>query len=472
MKRITKTRKSERGSILVAGLILTIILGITLASYLLLVRNQNLSVVRSQNWNRAFVLTEAGIEDALAMLNKNTGNFENLYRWTNLASLSADNWSVVRPNVYHTRRMLEEDYYDVYITNLNNRPTVFAVGTVTWNAAGGYSSGHLATLGTASPSSAVNLARRVEVRTRLDPIFNFAMAAINSINLNGRNVATDSFDSADPNHSTGGLYDRNKSKDEGDVVTNDIITGALNVGNARIKGLVKTGPQGTVDIGPNGSVGDSDWVDGGNTGIQSGHFADDMNVLWDPAGLPSDASWLPAVGSPAVLANYSTNGVTYDYVFLQSGDYYISSFSRGIYVPTNVNVRLRISGNVSMTGGGTQVYIGQTGASLKIYMQGTTFKIGGNGIVNASGNAANFQYYGLPSNTSVQFVGNGAFVGSIYAPNADFQLGGGGNNTYDFVGASVTRTVRMNGHFNFHYDENLRRVGPGRGYVPTHWKES
>jgi len=29
----------------------------------------------------------------------------------------------------------------------------------------------------------------------------------------------------------------------------------------------------------------------------------------------------------------------------------------------------------------------------------------------------------------------------------------------------------MNGHYNFHYDENLRRVGPGRGYIPTNWKE-
>lgn len=170
--------------------------------------------------------------------------------------------------------------------------------------------------------------------------------------------------------------------------------------------------------------------------------------------------------------NHTTNGVTYDYVFLQSGDYYINTFSRGIYIPTNVNVRLRVSGSVSMTAGGSQIYIGRTNASLKLYMLGTTFKIGGNGLVNESGNAANFLYYGLPSNTSVQFAGNGSFTGSIYAPNADFQLGGGGNDTYDFVGASVTKTVKMNGHFRFHYDENLRNVGPGRGYIATYWKES
>jgi hypothetical protein len=29
----------------------------------------------------------------------------------------------------------------------------------------------------------------------------------------------------------------------------------------------------------------------------------------------------------------------------------------------------------------------------------------------------------------------------------------------------------MNGHFKFHYDENLRRKGPVRGYQVVEWKE-
>ena len=66
---------------------------------------------------------------------------------------------------------------------------------------------------------------------------------------------------------------------------------------------------------------------------------------------------------------------------------------------------------------------------------------------------------------------NAAFVGCIYCPNAAFTLGGGGNNAYDFVGASVSNTVKLNGHFKFHYDENLRRIGPGRGYIATSWLE-
>jgi hypothetical protein len=64
-----------------------------------------------------------------------------------------------------------------------------------------------------------------------------------------------------------------------------------------------------------------------------------------------------------------------------------------------------------------------------------------------------------------------AFVGTIYAPQAAFSLGGGGSNTCDFIGASITKTVTLNSHCKFHFDENLLRVGPRRGYLVTYWEE-
>ena len=77
----------------------------------------------------------------------------------------------------------------------------------------------------------------------------------------------------------------------------------------------------------------------------------------------------------------------------------------------------------------------------------------------------------MPGNTRVGFNGNAAYIGTIYAPNADLSLGGGGNNTYDFIGASVSNTVSMNGHFNFHYDEALANMNGGGNYVITAWNE-
>ena len=91
--------------------------------------------------------------------------------------------------------------------------------------------------------------------------------------------------------------------------------------------------------------------------------------------------------------------------------------------------------------------------------------------MNQNTTADKFYYYGLPTNISVSISGNSAFTGVIYAPSAALSLGGGGNNTYDFVGASISSTISINGHYNFHYDENLSRVGPNRGFAISSWDE-
>jgi len=302
----------------------------------------------------------------------------------------------------------------------------------------------------------------------MDPLFNFALAAVNVIELNGNDVATDSFDSTVADYNTGGMYDPDKNKAGGDVVSNDTIRNALNVGNAEIKGSVKTGPKGTVGIA-SGSVGDEAWVDGGNMGIQDGHFTDDMNVVWDPVLPPTNALWLPVSGPAGVLSGYGG----YDYYFTASGDFEVhgNSISKGILIGTNVHVRLKVyAGDIKITGSG-EIRI-PANSSLKIYMAGPQFSIAGGGVVNESGYAVNFQYYGLPTNTRIDFQGNGDFTGCIYAPNADFYLGGGGSGRVDFIGSSITKTVTLKGHYNFHYDEALRNIGPGLGYLPTNWKES
>src|SRR5205823_8492437 len=63
-------------------------------------------------------------------------------------------------------------------------------------------------------------------------------------------------------------------------------------------------------------------------------------------------------------------------------------------------------------------------------------------ILNDSGSAFNFSFFGLPSNKELKLSGNAAFTGTIYAPEAAFKLGGGGNDMYDFVGSSITGPVR------------------------------
>jgi hypothetical protein len=127
---------------------------------------------------------------------------------------------------------------------------------------------------------------------------------------------------------------------------------------------------------------------------------------------------------------------------------------------------------VQNTSSPTYIRVAGTGASagqLTVYMDGPSFALGGSSTID-SGNATNFTYFGTTNNTQVAFSGNASFTGTIYAPQANFALGGGGSSSYDFVGSSVTRTVTMNGHYKFHYDENLLKY-LNRGFVPTSWRE-
>lgn len=434
MKVVPHHSPDERATVLFVTLITTAILGAGLASYLRMVSTQNYSVARSQSWNRAVPVLEAGIEEALAQISTSTA----------AASMINNGWTLAGSQYVKERNLRGGDRFEARIS-VANPPVIEATGFVKIPL-----------------DDNEFVARRVRVTTRSSSIFMKAMVAKGQINLNGNNIKTDSFDSSDPNYSTGGQYDPLKKKANGDVATNSGLVNSLSVGNADIMGRVSTGPGGSVSIGANGAVGDAAWHAGGNSGIQPGYSTDDMNVSFPDVEAPY------LLGLPLIGGNVS--GTNYTYV-LGSTDYQASSLSMAsnhkLYVTGDA--RLYVTGNVSISGNAGIVIA--PGASLKLYVAGTSAALGGNGVSNYGGSATNFGYYGLPSNTSLSLSGNAAIVGTIYAPNAAFSLNGGGSNTYDFIGASVTSTVQMNGKFNFHYDELLGRMNGGGNYVITSWNE-
>ena len=416
-------------------LIATAILGLGLASYLRMVSTQNYSVARSQAWNRAIPVLEAGIEEAMAQINKSTS----------AASFVANGWTLVGTN-YVKKRGLGDEAYVVKVSTAAN-PVIESEG---------FSPIPLAT--------GEFVSRRVRATTRSSSMFTKAMAADGGINLNGNNVRTDSFDSTDPLYSNNGRYDSTRRKANGDVATNGDV---LNIGNADIMGRVSTGPGGAVNLQNNGSVGDLAWHTGGNSGIQPGYVTDDMNVDFPEVTAPYLIGLPPLAGS--------VGGTNYSYVLSGTGTQYsmsslsLSGNGSGNRVMVTGDVSLYVSGSVSISGQAGIIIA--PNARLRMYVAGASTSLGGNGVMNSNASATNFSYYGLPSNTSVTFNGNAAFTGTIYAPQAALSLGGGGNNAYDFVGASVSRTVSMNGHFNFHYDEALGRMGNDGGFVVASWNE-
>ena len=423
----------HQGNVLLVLLVTVGIICVALASYLNLVSNQNLSTMRSTQWNSGIAVAEAGIEEALT----------HLY-WSS-ADRATNGWTLTG-GYYVKERNLGDARFVASISSASS-PEIISKAYVR------------VPFGT----NFIDPPRTIRVMTTNDALFAKGMVAKGQIDLSGNNIRTDSFDSTDPNYSTSGQYDPAKTKDNGDVATNSTVIDSLDVWNAEIYGKASTGPGGTVVVGPNGSVGSKAWHQAGNAGIEPGWSSDDMNVSF-PDVQP------PFAGGSSTPSSGSYGGTNYTYV-LTDGNWKLDSLSLSGQNKVLVlgQAILYVTGDVSLSGN-SYIYV-STNSSFRFYVGGPTASIGGNGVMNTPGNATNFYYYGLPSNTSLSFSGNAAFTGAIYAPSAAFTLGGGGKSMYDFVGASVTASVKMNGHFKFHYDENLGKNGPRRGFTITSWNE-
>jgi len=71
-------------------------------------------------------------------------------------------------------------------------------------------------------------------------------------------------------------------------------------------------------------------------------------------------------------------------------------------------------------------------------------------------------FFGLPSCASITLNGNGAFLGLIYAPEAQLAYSNAGTNSLYFQGACAAKSIVLNGPLSFHFDVNLERIGPMR----------
>ena len=457
MKITTHTRL--QGSALLLALLTAFVICIALTTYLYLVSNQNRSVMRSMAWNSSIPVVEAGVEEALTQAN-----------YAGPTNLAANGWSPLSADgFFHKYNDLGNGFaYDVGIkppvVGGPDQPTIESIGyaPAPANIASYYSSPWAMILGGLVPQftpDRPSAKRKVRVLAKRQTPVQYAMLAKGQIDLNGNNIGTDSFDSTNPDYSTNTKYDKAKSRDHGDVATNAQIVDGITSGNANLRGHVSTGAGGSVSIGSNGAIGDKNWV-ASNTGIETGWVTDDTNMEIPDVEVPFKTGITPIGGQYPPLT-----GPTYDYI-LTNGNYILSSFSGKVLITGNAKLLVNSSFNFS----GNQGITINPGASLEVYVAAASASLGGNGVQN-QGDAMSFIYYGLKSNTSLSFGGNSSFTGVIYAPYANFKIGGSGNGDYDFVGASVTKTVTMTGHFHFHYDESLARRFPIRKYVVISWNE-
>src|SRR5437667_6927864 len=232
-----KTNKQPQGSALLVTMLTAFIVGMALASYLTLVSVQNQSTLRSLSWNSSVPAMEAGVEEALTALQ--------YYGTTNLV---AGGWSMSSSDGFYHKsgRLPIGNLYDGYSYDAGikppplggkDQPTIECLGyaplpanlvttykSELWNYQRPYGMilGGLVPSYTPDVSTAKRKVRVVAVRR--SP-FDYSMLTQGQIDLNGNNIATDSFDCSDPT----------TKKDKGNVATNSGLVNSINAGNADIK---------------------------------------------------------------------------------------------------------------------------------------------------------------------------------------------------------------------------------------------
>lgn len=432
-----------------------IVVGLMLAAYLKLVGVQSQLTTRSQNWNRSVPVLEAGIEEAIAHLNKNGS--PNDAGVVTLSQLGGDGWdnhgSLTGP--WSKEVYLDNDYYTVTISSWNgtvaNFPTIYSTGFVQQTPAFVWNGSFTPFLAAANGGGAYSK-RIVHCTVTNNPTYTKAILAKHGIDLNGNNVFTDSYDSGIAGRNINGRWNLSIRRDHGDVASNDTATNIINIGNAEVWGRVATGPGGSAGW-LHGAVGDAAWHAGNISGIKAGFFTDDMNVEFTDNLLPDgSAGWVPAASST-----------------LTSGDYLINSVSGNLTIAPNATVRIRVDGNWRFTGNEC-LTIGSN-ANVRIYLNCPSADIRGNGVINTAGKPSQCYIFGTSRLTSLAVGGNGEMTAVVNAPYADVTLHGGGSSDMDFSGAMIANTFRFVGHYTVHYDEALGRNGAWRGFTITSWNE-
>ena len=414
---------------LVITLIFCALVGLVLAAYLSMLRTQHKFSHRSAVWNDCVPLCEAGIEEALAHLN-----------YSGTANNFAINGWVLSGNLHRKDLFLNGGFVHMAISN-DMPPTIYASGFLQ------------------APLQTNHLNRRIQVRTKMNQRFPYAVLSKGGVTMSGANAYVDSYDSTDPLQSTLGKYNPLLRDDEATVATTSTIDGAINIGNATVYGDVATGPGGDVALS-GGSVGSTLFnANPLNDGkIEGGHYADDVNVYIPDATLPTGFSGLPP------QQNVIVNGVSYSYV-LGNGDYFLNSLNlSGGGVLVQGKARVHVAGQTSLSS--TAHILLAPGATVEYYAGGD-INVSGRGWVNANGLAKDFNVYALNTCNSINYSGDAQFVGTIYAPRSDIKMSGGS----DAFGAMVGKSITFSGDMSFHYDESLKGDPRQGRFVAASWQE-
>jgi len=311
---------------------------------------------------------------------------------------------------------------------------------------------------TGAAINAPQATRLVEAIVKPVGAFRSALFGLSTVDMNNGNIVVDSYDSRDPAKSTNGFYDPAKRQENGHVATNGKI---IDAGDAYIYGDVSTN---------GGTVFNADHVTGE---IRDDFYQEAFTV--QPPNVAADSGTPTQVTGDAILD--ANPGAPSQFRFTQidlSGQQVLRI--RGAADGSATFAQIVVSGDISL-GGQAQIVL-DPGVYVRIFVGGNA-DLTGNGVLNPN-SPLNLQLYGLdrPVNPdgspqfpgTIKVAGNGGYRGTVYAPNYNVELVGGGNAD-TIYGAFIGWQITMTGVQSVHYDEALADGGLISDYKIVSWFE-
>ena len=429
----TTVRRGKEGSALMTAIIAMFVVSLLVGGYMTLASSEYRLATRSLLIGASFSLAEGGVDLAIDALNDSD---------TSGWNVSGSTWTREVTGIEITTG--GTGAIRVVITDAtSNTPTIHSEGIV---------SGH--------PSGDVTKQLQVSLTSGFFPYKN-GFDSKNGFVLKGQNVTMDSYNSAN------GAYSGSNRGSEIRVSTVSIETDAIDIGNANIFGYVAVGAtlapgqtgSDVIDVGPKGSI--TAYGEGEGEGIQEDRITTDYYASFPNISAPSVSSGWEFPNSGTI-----TDSGTY-YV---DGDWSLEGESGSLVIASNTDIILVVTGTFELKGNATLTL--DTDATLKLFVEGDV-SIGGNGILNSS-NPKNLEVIGTNTNEgeqTIKFSGNGKLSATVYAPNANVELKGGGSSGHVY-GAVVAYDASLVGGTHFSFDEALADVNLGStDYEVFQWLE-
>jgi cytoskeletal protein CcmA (bactofilin family) len=429
-------KRHQKGSVFILSLFVTLILVILTGFYLTMIVSEHRMTSRLYSSTAAINLAEAGVERAIWELNYGGADF-----------LSSEGWSGTDPKVLtDTLQTPAGDTIGSYTVTVINY-----TGSNPEIEATGYAPNQTSPQGQRSV--------KVKLQRAAQSLFSMAAFGIEGVRLDS-GCLTDSYDSSL------GSYDPSTAGSNGDIGTDSITAGAIDL-DGTVNGDAVVGPDGD----PSTVISGSGTITGTTSAAPS---ASNPSPVSPPSGLP--------IQSDIVMGAYASITIS------SSGQYAIIDLGKEsvITIDSSANpdptepIQLYITDTLNFDRDSQMRIINNT--TVEIYMgSGSLLEFDrGSLINNVSKNPRKLALYGTAGFDDTRALAEGLegaididqgseFYGTIHAPEATVDIDRNGQ----LYGAIVANKVEVDRDSGIHFDEALLSSGSSSSnlFTISSWQE-